>query len=54
MDVRGIDGEHTESRDGVFDISNKRRLGLTELELLKEFKDGVLKVIEEEKKLSKE
>ena len=27
VQIRGIHGEHTETDDGVFDISNKRRLG---------------------------
>jgi len=29
--VRGINGEHTESDLGVYDISNKRRIGFTEV-----------------------
>jgi len=28
--MRGIHGEHSESDDGVFDISNRRRLGRSE------------------------
>jgi len=48
---RGIHGEHTESVGGVYDISNKRRLGLTEFEAIQEMKKGVLALIEEEKKL---
>ena len=27
VQIRGIHGEHTETDDGIFDISNKRRLG---------------------------
>jgi arginine kinase len=30
VQIRGIHGEHTETNDGVFDISNKRRLGRAE------------------------
>ena len=30
VQIRGIHGEHTETNDGVFDISNKRRLGRSE------------------------
>ena len=30
VQIRGIHGEHTESDDGVYDISNKRRLGRSE------------------------
>jgi len=48
---RGIHGEHTESVGGVYDISNKRRLGLTEYEAIMEMKKGVEALIVEEKKL---
>lgn len=34
VQIRGIHGEHTETNDGVFDISNKRRLGRSERELV--------------------
>jgi creatine kinase/arginine kinase len=30
VQIRGIHGEHTETDDGVFDISNRRRLGKSE------------------------
>ena len=30
LQIRGVDGEHSESRDSVFDISNTQRLGRTE------------------------
>jgi arginine kinase len=30
VQIRGIHGEHTETDDGTYDISNKRRLGLSE------------------------
>lgn len=45
-------GEHSESKGGVFDISNKRRLGLTEFEAVSEMKSGVLEIIKEEAKLT--
>jgi len=51
IQARGIHGEHTESVGGVYDISNKRRLGLTEYQALMEMKTGVEAVIAEEKKL---
>ena len=35
LQPRGIHGEHTEPEDGVFDISNKIRIGRTEWELIK-------------------
>jgi len=31
VQVRGIHGEHSESDSGVYDISNKRRIGFTEV-----------------------
>ena len=51
VQIRGIHGEHTETNDGVFDISNKRRLGRSERELVQDMIDGVKALIEEEKKL---
>ncbi|VDK51442.1 unnamed protein product [Anisakis simplex] len=47
--IRGIHGEHSESADGVYDISNKARLGLTEFEAVKQMYDGVKHLIELEK-----
>jgi hypothetical protein len=32
LQIRGIHGEHSETEGGVYDISNKARLGLTEFE----------------------
>ena len=34
VQIRGIHGEHTETDDGIFDISNKRRLGRSEKDLV--------------------
>jgi creatine kinase/arginine kinase len=34
VQIRGIHGEHSESSDGTFDISNKRRLGRSEKDLV--------------------
>lgn len=34
VQIRGIHGEHTESEEPVFDISNKRRLGRSEAQLV--------------------
>ena len=45
----GIHGEHSESAGGVYDISNKERLGLTEFEAVKRMYEGVAKLIEMEK-----
>ena len=51
VQIRGIHGEHTETNDGVFDISNKRRLGRSEKMLVQDMIDGVKALIDEEKKL---
>ena len=34
VQIRGIHGEHSESDEGIFDISNKRRLGRSEKDLV--------------------
>lgn len=49
LQVRGTSGEHTESVGGVYDISNKRRMGLTEYQAVREMQDGILEMIKLEK-----
>jgi protein-arginine kinase len=49
LQIRGIHGEHSETEGGVYDISNKARLGLTEFQAVKQMYDGVKKLIEMEK-----
>ncbi|TPP63960.1 Arginine kinase [Fasciola gigantica] len=51
LQARGLHGEHTESPDGTYDISNKRRLGLTELTAAQEMAEGVAQMIQLEKSL---
>lgn len=51
LQVRGTRGEHTEAEGGVYDISNKRRMGLTEFQAVKEMNDGILEMIKIEKEL---
>ncbi|GAB6023585.1 hypothetical protein CHUAL_008356 [Chamberlinius hualienensis] len=51
LQVRGTRGEHTESEGGVYDISNKRRMGLTEFEAVKEMYEGIKEMIKIEKEL---
>lgn len=51
LQVRGTAGEHTESQGGVYDISNKRRLGLTEYEAVMEMQQGILALIKHEEEL---
>lgn len=54
LDIRGIDGEHSESKGGVFDVSNKRRLGYSEAQLALDMYNGVNELIEVEKSLEAE
>ena len=51
LQIRGIHGEHSESEGGVYDISNRRRLGITEVEAVQDMVDGVVALIAAEKKL---
>jgi len=51
LQVRGTRGEHTEAEGGVYDISNKRRMGLTEFQAVKEMQDGILELIKIEKEM---
>uniref|UniRef100_A0A182MMJ2 arginine kinase n=1 Tax=Anopheles culicifacies TaxID=139723 RepID=A0A182MMJ2_9DIPT len=51
LQIRGVHGEHTDTADGILDVSNKRRLGLTEFEAIKEMVNGVKALIELEKEL---
>jgi len=51
LQVRGTRGEHTEAEGGVYDVSNKRRMGLTEYDAVKEMHDGVAELIKQEKAL---
>nr|O15989.1 RecName: Full=Arginine kinase; Short=AK [Turbo cornutus]BAA22870.1 arginine kinase [Turbo cornutus] len=51
IQARGIHGEHTESEGGVYDLSNKRRLGLTEYQAVMEMKTGVEEILKREKEL---
>lgn len=51
VQIRGVHGEHSESSDAVFDISNKRRLGLSEKQLIQDMYDGVKAMIKAEKEL---
>jgi len=51
VQIRGIHGEHTETTDGVFDISNMRRLGRNEVQLVQDMYDGVKAMIRAEKDL---
>ncbi|MBL0721349.1 MAG: arginine kinase [Sulfurovum sp.] len=52
LQIRGIHGEHSESEGGVYDISNLRRLGITEVKAVQDMYDGVVALIKAEKELS--
>lgn len=49
LQIRGAAGEHSESKEGIYDLSNKRRLGLSEYQCLKEMYDGITEIIKIEK-----
>lgn len=51
LQVRGTSGEHSESIDDTYDISNKRRMGLTEFEAVKEMCDGIREMIKIEQSM---
>ncbi len=51
LQIRGIHGEHSASEGGIFDISNQRRLGISEVDCIKDLNNGVTQLIEEEKML---
>jgi creatine kinase/arginine kinase len=48
VQIRGIHGEHTETNDGVFDISNRRRLGKSEQQLVHDMINGVKALMDKE------
>ena len=52
VQIRGIHGEHSEGEGGVYDISNKRRLGVTEVQCVQDMYNGVVALIKREKELS--
>ena len=47
--VRGSSGEHSEAKDGLYDVSNRERMGITEYEAVKKMHDGVKELIRLEK-----
>jgi hypothetical protein len=54
VQIRGAHGEHTETNDGIFDISNKRRLGPNMPTLVQDMYDGVKAMIKREKELQQQ
>merc|ERR1711965_1160377 len=52
LQPRGSAGEHSPAKNAKFDVSNKQRLGFSEVELVQKMIDGVSKVIELEEMLA--
>lgn len=51
VQIRGSKGEHSDTSDGIFDISNRRRLGRSEKDLVQDMYDGVKAMIDAEMSL---
>ncbi|XP_059086405.1 arginine kinase-like isoform X1 [Tigriopus californicus] len=51
LQVRGSSGEHSEAVGGLYDISNRERMGLTEYQAVKKMYEGVNELIKMEKAL---
>lgn len=51
LQIRGTHGEHSQSEGGVYDISNRRRLGISEVQAVQDMHDGVVALIKAEKAL---
>ncbi|MBN1958486.1 MAG: hypothetical protein JXQ81_11270 [Desulfuromonadales bacterium] len=52
LQIRGVHGEHSQSEGGVFDISNRRRLGVSEVRCVQDLIDGVTALITRERELA--
>ncbi len=52
LSIRGIHGEHSESEGGIYDISNKRRLGVSEVEAVLTMYEGIKKLLETEREMA--
>ena len=51
VQIRGSRGEHSDTSDGIFDISNRRRLGRSEVDLVQDMYNGVKEMIKVELEL---
>jgi len=51
LQIRGVHGEHSQSEGGIYDISNKRRLGVSEVMCVQDMYNGVIELIATEKSL---
>jgi len=52
LQPRGSAGEHSPAKNAKFDVSNKQRLGYSEVQLVQKMIDGVTKVVELEEMLA--
>jgi protein-arginine kinase len=48
LQPRGVHGEHSDSPEGIYDISNKVRIGQSEFELVNSMCIGIKKLLDEE------
>ncbi len=51
LQIRGTSGEHSQSKGGIYDISNARRLGVSEVQCVQDMYDGVVALIAKERSL---
>lgn len=51
LQIRGTHGEHTETKDGIMDVSNRKRIGRSEVKLVQDVYDGLRAMIRAEKSL---
>ena len=49
--MRGTGGEHTKTVGGVVDLSNIKRMGVTEVQAVSSMFEGVKNILEAEQKL---
>jgi arginine kinase len=53
LQIRGVHGEHSESEGDIYDVSNCRRLGVTEVQCVQDLYSGVVALIAKEKELTR-
>ena len=53
LQIRGVNGEHSHSEGGIFDISNLRRLGVSEVQCVQDLYSGVVALIAKEEQQAK-
>ena len=51
LQVRGSAGEHSEAVGGLYDVSNRERMGLTEVQAVRKMYHGVKELIRMESQL---